>query len=203
MIFKLRHPKYHLHGFTLLEMLVVLVLVSLISTLLLQSLSYILQLRSHLQVHLDDLQHGAIQEAWFRSTTAGIITDYYDGKNIFQGTEREFSGLTLNPLEANLGALSPFAWQLQTEGGRTSLRYRKSDGEYWEVASWTGEPGTFRYMDIQGKWHTQWPPPFFSETPPQIPRFILLEAQRRQTAMTWMVQLADRNIARFDNRGKD
>lgn len=203
MIFKARRTTFNLHGFTLLEMLVVLVLVSLISTLLLQSLSYILQLRSRLLVHLDDLQYGAVQEAWFRSTTAGIITDYYDGKNIFQGTEREFSGLTLNPLEANTGALSPFAWQLQSEGGKTVLRYRKSDGEYWEVASWSGERGTFRYMDTQGKWYTQWPPPFFSQTPPQIPNFILLEAHRRQTAMTWMVQLTDRDIARFDNRGND
>jgi general secretion pathway protein J len=156
-----------------------------------------------LLIHLDDLQHGAIQEAWFRSTTTGIVTDYYDGKNIFQGQEREFSGLTLSPLEANSGSLSPFAWQLQSEAGRTSLRYRKMDGEYWEVASWTGEPGTFRYMDTEGKWYTQWPPPFFTKTPPQIPSFILLEAQRRQTAMTWIVPLTDRNEARFDNRGKD
>lgn len=200
MIFKLRNARLNSSGLTLLEMLVVLVLISLISVLLLQSLSFILQLRSRLLDHLSDLQRGAIQEAWFRSTTAGIVTDYHDGQNIFQGQEREFSGLTLAPLEANYGALLPFAWQLHFDGETTTLRYRKSDGESWDVASWKGDLGTFRYLDTQGKWHSQWPPQFFTQTPPQIPRAILLEAQRRQTQMTWMVSLTDRDIARYDIR---
>jgi len=121
-------------GFTLLEMLVVLVLLGLISTLLLQGFVYIINLRFRVLTHLDDLQRGTLQEYWFRSTTAAIIADYQEGKYIFKGNQREFSGLTAAPLEASVGTLSPFTWQLQYKNGITTLSYRKNDDEYWEIA---------------------------------------------------------------------
>ena len=125
---KSRH-KLTVHGFTLLEMLVVLVLVGLLSTLLLQGFFYILHLRTGLLVQLSDLQYGSLQEYWFRSTTAATVADYGDGKSIFRGNEHEFSGLTIAPSEASIGVLASYAWQLQYNGGMTTLRYRKGDGD--------------------------------------------------------------------------
>lgn len=197
----LRPISCRLAGFTLLEMLVVLIMIGLITVLLLQGAAYVFQLRSRLLIHLNDLQQGAIQEFWFRSTTAAIVTDYNDGKHIFRGDEHEFSGLTLAALDMTIGAPTAFAWQLQSSNGVMVLRYQNSRNEYWEVSRWTGDPDQsyFRYMAKDGEWHTQWPPQFGLE-PPQIPRLIRLQGQRRQTPITWIVKLAEYDTTRLDYR---
>ncbi len=189
-------------GFTLLEMLVVLILVGFISTLLLQGFSYVLHLRSRFLVQLYDLQQGTLQEHWFRSTTAAIVTDYKGGESMFQGKERELSGLTLSALDTTLGVPTPFAWQMDYSDGMMVLRYQNSQGEKWDVARWLGDEGHFRYMARDGKWHNQWPPQF-GTSPPQIPRLILLLGKRRQTLITWIVKLAEHDATRIDYRVED
>lgn len=189
----------HSNGFTLLEMLVVLVIVGLISILLLQGFTHVLQLRSGFLAELEDSQQGALQEYWFRSATAAIVTDYHEGKHIFNGEDRQFSGLTLAALDKMTGIPTAFAWQLQYADGVTTLLYQNSQGEKWEIAHWIGDFGHFRYMAIDGQWHGQWPPTFGLE-PPQIPRAILLLGQRRQTPFSWIIKLTDRNDDRYDYR---
>lgn len=192
-------PNYFSHGFTLLEMLVVLVLVGLISMLLLESFTYILHLRSRFLEQLDDSQRGILQEYWFRSTLAGIITDYEDGQSIFQGQPRELSGLTLAALDMQVGIPTSFAWQLQYTDGITTLRYQNSQGDYWEVAKWSGDSGEFQYMSMEGEWHKQWPPQFGLKAL-QIPKMILFQGQRRQLPINWLVKLSDANYTRYDYR---
>jgi general secretion pathway protein J len=193
------NPLYYIRGFTLLEMLVVLVLVGLISTLLLQGFSSVLQLRSGFIAQLEATQRGALQEYWFRSTITAIMTDYRDGEHIFKGEERQLSGLTIAALDQMTGMPSAFAWQLKYADGTTTLLYQNNKGEYWEIARWLGEQGRFRYMAVDGQWHTQWPPRLGLE-PAQIPRAILLEGQRRQTPFTWIVKLTEHDYARYEVR---
>jgi len=181
------------NGFTLLETLVVLVIVSLVSTLLWEGLAFVLHLRSRLLVHLDQVQHGTLQESWFRWTTTALVSDYKGHQHLFQGNENEFSGLTMMPLDADEGEVLPFAWQLQHQTEFTTLRYRKSDGEYWEIARWPGATGSFRYGDAEGQWHKQWPPQFFKTTPPQLPALILLQGP------SWVTVLTDNNETKFDD----
>ena len=186
-------------GFTLVEMLVVLVLVSLISILLLDGFIYILHLRSRFLDQLDDSQTGILQEYWFRSTIAGIITDYEDGKHIFQGKSKELSGLTLAALDMKAGVPTSFAWQLQYADGITTLRYQNSQGDYWEVAKWSGDSGGFQYMSVDGQWYEQWPP-LLGSPALQIPQIILFQGQRRQMTINWLVKLSDSNYTRYDYR---
>jgi general secretion pathway protein J len=183
-------------GFTLLEMLVVLVLIGLMSTLLLQGFAYVLYLRSHFLVQLEDSQQGALKEYWFRSTVAGIVTDYQDGEHLFKGEPRQFSGLTIATLDNMAGVPTSFTWQLEYSAGITKLNYQTSQGEVWEVARWNGDHGTFSYMAVDGKWSDRWPPPF-GTAPPQIPRMIALQGQRRQTPFTWLVKLAEHDYGRW------
>lgn len=187
------------NGFTLLEMLVVLVLVSLISVLMLQGLAYTLQLRTRFLVVLDDLQTGLLQAYWFRSTTEGLITDYKDGKNVFQGTAETFSGLTLAALDGLPGVPLPFAWEIQQIGEETRLIYRNQHQEVWEIGHWFGVEGEFQYRAGDGKWYTEWPPKFGLE-PPQLPSMIVFNGKRRQTPITWIVKLVDFNKGRVDVR---
>lgn len=187
-----------MRGFTLLEMLVVLVLISLISMLLFEGVSYVLHLRSGFLGQLEDSQKGVLQEHWFRSTSSAIVTDYQKGAHIFKGNERQFSGLTIAPLDNVTGMPSPFAWQLKYSNGITTLDYQNSRGESWRVSRWLGDEGHFRYMAADGKWHRKWPP--FGLQSAQIPRMIRLSGQRRQTPFLWMVKLFENDYTRIETR---
>lgn len=177
-------------GFTLLEMLVVLMLVSFISALLLEGFSYVLHLRSSFLAQFEDLQRGALQEYWFRSTTSAIITDYHDGKHIFKGDEHSFSGLTLAALDQNIGVPTSFTWKMEYADGIMTLRYQNSKNETWNVSYWFSQAGSFHYMAKDGKWHTSWPPKVGLKIP-QIPRVIQLQGQRRNKPLTWIVKLSE------------
>jgi general secretion pathway protein J len=182
--------KFNVKGFTILEMLVVLVLVSFISALLLEGFSYVLHLRSSFLAQLEDLQRGTLQEYWFRSTTAAIITDYRDGSNIFKGEERKFSGLTLAALDQSIGVPTSFTWKMEYADGIMVLRYQNSNNKTWDISYWFNNEGSFRYMDKAGKWHTNWPPKTGFDIP-QIPRIIQFQGQRRNKPLTWIIKLSE------------
>lgn len=190
-----------LTGFTLLEMLVVLIFISLISTLLFQGMTYVFYLRSQFLVQFHQFQQGFMQEYWFRSSTEGVIADYEESKHLFKGNQKEFSGLTLAALDALPGTPFPFAWQLKSGEGLTTLRYKNGQDEFWEISRWSGEAGNFSYMDEKGDWHRQWPP-VVGKNPPQIPRWIRLEGQYGQIPFTWIVKLADDDQTKIDFRLK-
>jgi general secretion pathway protein J len=188
-----------LRGFTLLEMLVVLVLVTLISTLLLEGVSYVLHLRSGFLTQLEESQKGTLQEHWFRSSVSAIITAYRkDEKNVFKGEKRQFNGLTIAPLDNVTGIPSSFAWQLKYDDGVTTLYYQNSQEESWEIAHWLGIEGHFLYRARDGEWHKKWPP--FGLKMAQIPSVILLFGHRRQAEFTWIVKLSEHDNERIDTR---
>ncbi|MCP4696355.1 MAG: hypothetical protein GY862_05855 [Gammaproteobacteria bacterium] len=184
-------------------MLVVLVLTGLISTLLMEGLTYVLHLRARFLEQLDDLQQGALQEHWFRGTSAALIPDYTDippsQANLFTGQEREFSGLTIAALDAETGLPAPFSWRLLYEGGKTVLQYRNSGGEYWDITHWYEQSGSFLYRAENGEWHKQWPPAFGLEVP-QLPHAIMLSGWRRQEPVTWIVHIPGRKDPKPDYR---
>jgi len=186
-------------GFTLLEMLVVLVITALISTLLLQGLSYVLYLRAQFLRQLDNLQENELRQHWFRSSTAAILTDYLEGAHIFQGQPRKFSGLTLAALDNRFGIPTALSWRIHYQHGSTQLRYHNHQQQDWLISQWPGDYGSFRYQDTKGQWHTQWPPQLGSEYP-QLPQAILLLGQQGQTPVMWLVKLSEYNRSRIDHR---
>jgi general secretion pathway protein J len=219
------------NGFTLLEMLVVLVITALISTLLIQGLGQALALREGFSAYVDDLEHGTLRETWFRHSVQGLIPDYPPTVHtnffqaatpfVFKGNSLEFSGLTLAALDADNGVPMPFAWLLVREDETTLLHYRNSRGEVWEVWRWHGDSGTFVYIDRDGKHHPQWPPagnfndfpdipglsqlPLFGggESAPQLPRAIMLYGQGRQRPFVWFGAIAGRDTPPLDYRLMD
>jgi len=192
-----RQISSNIKGFTLLEMLVVLVLVGLVSTLLLQGFSYVLHLRERFLQQLNDLQQGAIQEYWFRSSTSALIANYENAEPIFKGDSKQFSGLTLSALDADGGVPMPMTWQLHYEYGITSLRYLHTGGETWQILQWQSDVGEFQYLSVQGEWHSEWPPALGDQSP-QLPRAILLTGQKRQSIFTWIVPILGRDTPPID-----
>jgi len=196
-------------GFTLLEMLVVLVITALISTLLLQGFMLVLDLYQRFSGNLQQVQYGAMQEAWFRDSIVALIPDYEDipDGHLFVGRAREFSGLTLSSLEADNGVPMPFGWQLatNTQQGQslTALQYQYSTGKTVTVKQWTGETGEFEYLDAVGEWHTTWPPSTFGELPPQLPQAIVLTVPHPRYPLSWIINISARKSPDIDIRVED
>lgn len=179
-------------GFTLLEMLVVLVLVSLISMLLMQGLTFVFQLRTQFVNQINDLQQGALQEYWFRSSVRSLFPASKNSAYIFTGEKDHFAGLTMASLHEETGMPAPFQWTLQPQQDKTILYYYpdliKQPTSKWQIMEWFGHEGQFQYMDANGAWFEAWPPTKFGLTT-QLPEAILFTAKRRQQKVQWLVSV--------------
>lgn len=167
------------HGFTLVEMLVVLILTAMIAGILFQAMERMYRLQDRFGVARANAQHGVMARDWFRQTVAGLLPDYADGKNRFSGSEKQFSGLTTNPLSARYGALSAFEWKIAFDAGKglSTLSYiedRQEPSLETTLISWPGNNGRFIYLDTKGERHDAWPPPLGIW--PQLPSQIHLQA---------------------------
>ncbi|MEY3220943.1 MAG: hypothetical protein RIT27_2300 [Pseudomonadota bacterium] len=207
------------NGFTLLEVLVVLVLLSLISALAFEILGQTASLRGQFLETLDELQQGVIREHWFRSSVSALISDYPPEEGVgvvfqtrksqtFQGKETEFSGLTLSALDNDIGIPTAFGWQLVFENNETILRYKNSEEQWWEVMRWIGNEGFFSYQAKDGSWHKTFPLPetkapnnldeisamiMALEKPAQLPRTILLQVKKNNEPFMWMVRISGKD----------
>jgi len=191
-------------GFTLLEMLVVMVIMALISTLLMQGLSYILQVRVRFNQHQLDRYRFDIQSHWFRSSTQALLADYkdIDNNHLFAGKKRLFSGLSTAALDAEMGVPIEFSWRLHPQAGQMQLQYQQQQQKFWTVMQWQGgdqAQGEFRYQDNKGNWHSQWPPALGLKTP-QLPVLVSLAGQHRGRPFTWIVHVQGRRDPQYDYR---
>lgn len=173
-------------GFTLLEMLVVLVLTALVVGIVFEGLGRVADLRVRLARHLDGALDETIVGSWFRASVAALQTDLEGAPGAFRGGPQEMSGLTLKPIELPAGAPTAFAWRLVTEtaSGTVRLGYRGADGTWREIAAWPGTGARFLYAGPDGEWRNEWPPPLSGGAPlgqvvsrqrPQLPRFVRLD----------------------------
>lgn len=165
-------------GFTLLEILVVMLIVSLISTILFQALDQIYKIQGRFGLQLVQSQQGTMYTDWFRQVVQGLQTDYVDGKGKFEGSETEFSGVTTSPLSAAYGTPSSVTLSLQYDSRKdvTKLLYIADEREML-LSSWSGKKAQkFVYVDATGESQDTWPPRFGLW--PQLPNAILLQSQK-------------------------
>lgn len=174
-------------GFTLVEMLVVLIIVGMVSGMLFDGAAQLMSMQARLERQLTAVRGDALHADWLRQLVQGIQPDYPGGKQIFKGSVREFSGLTTTPLSAGYGALQPFTVTLTRDAanGRMLLAYGQGS-ETSLLLSWTGGRGGLRYLDDRGSAHEDWPPP--SGLWSQLPRAITLEGERDGTP--WLIAAA-------------
>ena len=167
-----------LGGFTLIEMLVVLVVVALVSGILLTAYEHVLDIRIRLAAFLDGTDAPTLVADWFRGSTDGLLPDQKDGNDVFAGSALKFSGLSVAPIDGVQGVPTRIEWELvfDPRSGRTSLRYRSGAKEPLIVGSWPGNRGGFHYCGSDLKCGDSWPPSDRKEA--QLPALIVLEAIR-------------------------
>lgn len=163
-------------GFTLIEMLVVLIMVALVSGVLFQALERSYSLQRRFGTELFKVQHGQMATDWYRQTIQGLYPDQNGADSVFRGEPSRFSGLTTTPLGDDYGAPTRFQWTLATHPERNSTELVYQDtGSETAVLHWSGTEAKFVYLDEQQVAHDQWPPALGQFT--QLPRQIQMQAK--------------------------
>ncbi len=160
-------------GFTLIEVLVVMIIVAMVSSVLFEALERAYRLQERFGAELFKVQQEQMAADWYRQSVQGLQPDYSDGSNIFQGNDHEFSGLSSNPRSDAYGAPTPITWRIRDnrQNGTTELLYMEEKRET-PVLTWRGNQARFVYFDEKLVPNDSWPPPLGLTT--QLPKQIQL-----------------------------
>lgn len=159
-------------GFTLMEMLVTLMLVSFATMLMFQMLGSYRVARERVQVQSGFIDRRALFQSWFRDSVHGLFIA--DGLQ-FAGERSRFRGTTLNPLYAAEGSPTDVAWTIEEDGDRVSIVYSEEGVERWRVRLARADVAHFAYLDATGKESANWPPERgVTNAAPTLPAVVLL-----------------------------
>ena len=181
----------------MLEMLVVLVLASLLSTLLVQGMGFFLSSSDTAQRHASRAAEAHQQQHWFASSVRSMVP-YLDPQRAFAGDAASFAGITLEPLGAQPGLPREARWSIEPDG--QSVRYAEAGAAVGEATAWTvlsapGEALRFEYADRAGRWHASWP---VAAAPREwIPGQVRLIAEDGRTLLSAHLSLHPEPVANF------
>lgn len=177
-----------MRGFTLMEMLVVLLIASMALALTTQALSQYQRAYARTSASAQASREYRLSASWLRNSIQALIPSPTTGASanavggglmpdaplpVFDGDNHGFSGLTLAPVLAGQGVPVLQAWQVvRGPAGTDVLELQEEDRRI--LLSF---PGTGRlqlhYLDDKGKVHDQWPPAL--GVWPQLPAAVVLE----------------------------
>jgi general secretion pathway protein J len=195
-------------GFTLMEVMVVLVIVSLVTTLMMQGFSFVMQIRMGLLHHQEQQVTDRLFSHWFQKIVGGIspgfddpdgwIIDFHrrnSETNSFSGTPSTIRGLTFSALGKKSGVPAPFFMELRQAGNTVDLYYgggRKKEG--WQLGAFAAKTAQFLYLDHTGRWHDQWPPE--KKWQDRVPRGISLSLSGPGGQQVWFSEIPGRLTAK-------
>lgn len=166
-------------GYSLMEVLAVLAMTAMIAVLLFDGVGGLYRLRAAVEREADAAERDLLVYSWWRESVRGLVQDYPDGSDRFQGGPDRFTGLTLSPLHDAPGAPRPFGWVIRTgdpagevQAGRDAGGDEAGGSDAAERGAWLGyiAPGSgsaarlsalpdgaeFRYLDEDGAWAPTW-----------------------------------------------
>ena len=135
-------------GFTLMEMLVTLMLVSFATMLMFQMLGSYRIARERVQGQAGIIDRQALFHDWFRDSVHGLFIA--EGLR-FAGERTRFRGTSLNPLYAAEGSPTEVEWSIVQSGDRTAIAYSEDGVERWRFRLAQADVAGFTYLDEAGK----------------------------------------------------
>jgi len=167
-------------GFSLMEMLVVLVLVALVSGVLLDTLGQLSRAGERTRGTVARLADTVLDEALVQAVLTGVVPEYREGPGVFQGTADGLTALTLAGLDSPADMPVTMRLSIGPVGdGRLSaaaVRHRltyEGRGEPLTLLEWAGGPARFRYLAPDGTWQESWDGE--ARRPRQVPEAVMLE----------------------------
>lgn len=173
-------------GFTLPELLVVLVLASLLGTLVIQGTGFFLGRYETVMRVGRESSLASLQRHWFVSTVRGLLPSLRSGRR-FEGDDASIEAVTLQPLATQSGLPTRVRWLIDlSDDGSPVVRYAEEEGEEWTVLTSTETDLSFQYADPAGRWYDHWP---LDGRPRQaIPSMVRLVAETGRTV--WVARPA-------------
>lgn len=183
-------------GFTLLEVLVVLVLVALVSTTILQGFTFAINVQTRIKKQLTETQNSALQENWFRETVRSFQPNFSNNKEGVIGTASEVKGISLTPLYGQTGIPTATLWRLKSSGATSSLYYKIDKLPEIRVATWNSRDVTFKYTDAKGEFHSSWPP---DDETTGLPKGILISTPPKAQGFAWYAAISNSQTIDFNS----
>ncbi len=142
-------------AFTLIEMLVVLIIVSMIVTLIVQGFGYSLGLYQRVVKSQNSAYRQALAYHWLTSSLSAPVAMRPKDRAL-EGNAAQLSTYTYQPLLAPQGLKTLISWELQQQAGQLVLSYREGRS-YFPVYQWPDASGHFEFLGDGGQWLDHWP----------------------------------------------
>lgn len=142
-------------GFTLMETLVMLVLVSMAATMMFQMLDSYRIAEQRIAAQAGNIDRASLFDAWLADGIHGLMAD---PDRPFKGSRLEFDGVTMNPLFGPPGAPAQIHWRLHATRDGGEVSYSEDGVSRWAMDLRDFDGVRFVYLDEAGEQHDQWPP---------------------------------------------
>ncbi len=183
-------------GFTLLEILVVLVLLSMVMTMLMQGLSLIYELRGRILVQIDQQRVILLREHLLSDLISGITPDAPQDDAVFAGDENGFYGLSLQSLQGDVGVPGVVRlWVVSSKQNQQNcLLYQQDAYPEVEMGCWQNRDIRFTFIDEHGVRYDEWP--LANSNLPQLPSAVALQVGEGEMASGWFLPIRARTHPR-------
>lgn len=152
-------------GFTLLETLVTLAILSISSVLIFQSLTGQYELTARIDAAATSATSDAVRRESFSSVVGSLVPSWpEDSQSPFVATPEQLSGLTSAPLMDEAPGLVYFT--LEISGDPSELAYISRGRRV--VLETFDDMASFSYLGADNNWYPQWPP---TDATPDAGRF--------------------------------
>jgi general secretion pathway protein J len=138
-------------GLSLLELLVVFVIISLVSTVLAQGFGFGLALFDRVQNREKVVVVQILSSRWFRHVNNSLVAQKEPGTSVI-GNNKQFRAETINPLLAEPGVPTYIEWELD----QGTLLYSE-EGKQIRVSNQLPVGSQFQFRTADGDWINRWP----------------------------------------------
>ncbi len=146
-------------GFSLLETLIALAILSMVTLVMFQSTSSLLRITDRAMAAGDRTLESAIARKAFRTSVGSLIPAWDEQVTLkFKGNPDGFSGLSAAVPSALDHLLQPVAVSLaERNPGEISLIVT-AQGQSWDVEKFRATRASFTYLGMDRTWYDIWPP---------------------------------------------
>jgi general secretion pathway protein J len=178
-------------GFTLVEVLVVLTLISMLSALLFQGFGYMLATYDRLQDRQSEEFRQNLVQGWWRDSLESAVP-YYENRLRFSGDALSIHGASYEPLWRKAGIPSEISWRLERRRDELHLVYEEPPYQPVSVQRWGADArAAFSFLSESGEWQMDWLPSRDRQLPEAV-QLIIEEgrgAEQRVSVLTAVVPI--------------